>query len=301
MIKFDVKGKILEGKDSPNGEILLEDDTNGSTGGYYIYIWPKDGSCWPDSDKEMFYDSWFENYDRMIEHIKDHNWVIDWDTEMKQQTSVFAAVVTALLGNIPSHLRIVTFEEKDSLIIIRAFLDGEISENDKKSLDVVKDKLRSRFVDTHSIEMYALRYDSPLPLSAAHVLGTPVYQRKEPKTIAYSELSLLSFPDSQVLKININIENKLLSLSVDNAYLDRNSGINIDGGILTINDWEQFEAKIYSSEGVWSNDFDELKDIGEFTVSDEQIKLKGFGKRTGQWVEYAFSKACAHFTYSFFM
>ena len=246
----------------------------------------------------MFYDSWFENYDRMIEHIKDHNWVIDWDTEMKQQTSVFAAVVTALLGNIPSHLRIVTFEEKDSLIIIRAFLDGEISENDKKSLDVVKDKLRSRFVDTHSIEMYVLRYDSPLPLSAAHVLGTPVYQRKEPKTIAYSELSLLSFPDSQVLEIKINTENKLLSLSVDNAYLDRNSGINIDGGILTINDWEQFEAKIYSSEGGWYNEFDELKDIGEFTVSDGQIKLKGFGKKTGQWVEYVFFNPKAYFTYS---
>ena len=38
MIKFDIKGKILEGEYAPNGEILLEDDTNGSTGGYYIYI-----------------------------------------------------------------------------------------------------------------------------------------------------------------------------------------------------------------------------------------------------------------------
>jgi hypothetical protein len=117
-------------------------------------------------------------------------------------------------------------------------------------------------------------------------------------SIAYSELGLLSFPDAQVLEIKINTENKLLSLSVDNAYLDKNAGVNIDGGILTINDWEQFETKIYSPEREWYNDFDELKDIGEFTVSDGQIKLKGFGKRTGQWVEYIFSNAQANFIYN---
>ena len=117
-------------------------------------------------------------------------------------------------------------------------------------------------------------------------------------SIAYSELNLLSFPDSQVLEIKINTENKLLSLSVDNAYLDQNAGVNTDSGILTINDWEQFETKIYSSEGEWCNDFDELKDIGEFLVSDGQIKLRGFGKRTGQWVEYIFSNAKANFIYN---
>jgi|APCry1669188879_1035177.scaffolds.fasta_scaffold125753_2 hypothetical protein len=77
MIKLGIKGKILKGIYSPNGEVLIEDDT-ANTGGYYIYIWPKDGSCWPDTDKEMLYDDWLENYDQVVNSVKRRGWVIEW-------------------------------------------------------------------------------------------------------------------------------------------------------------------------------------------------------------------------------
>ncbi|MEK6733624.1 MAG: hypothetical protein AABY27_00760 [Pseudomonadota bacterium] len=82
VIKFNIKGKILKGDYSPNGEILIEENSD-SPGTYYIYIWPKDGTCWPNSEKEMLYDDWLENYERLLENIEDRNWEIDWDFEKK--------------------------------------------------------------------------------------------------------------------------------------------------------------------------------------------------------------------------
>ena len=87
IIKFGVKGKILKGDFSPNGEILIEDDTE-DTGGYYVFTWPKDGSCWPDSDKEMLYDLWFENYDRLMKYMNSKNRVIAWGFEANQKKDI---------------------------------------------------------------------------------------------------------------------------------------------------------------------------------------------------------------------
>lgn len=77
MIKFNCRGRILKGEYSPNGEITLEDDTE-ETGGYYIYIWPNDGTKWPESNDDMVYDCWFESLDRVKNHFKNRNWEIEW-------------------------------------------------------------------------------------------------------------------------------------------------------------------------------------------------------------------------------
>ena len=115
------------------------------------------------------------------------------------------------------------------------------------------------------------------------------------KIIIYSELKLLSFPDAQVLEMTADIANKTFSLTLDRAYFDSKHKINIDGGTLVLNNWEHFSSKLYSLEGSWNFDFDELKDICEFIVSDTQVMLKGFGKKTGNWTEYVFLKVQAYF------
>ena len=77
-IKIGAKGKILKGPYSPNGEIMITDDTKGSTGGYYIFTWPNDGTKWPDSNKEMVYDDWFESLDEVKRQIEYEGWEIKW-------------------------------------------------------------------------------------------------------------------------------------------------------------------------------------------------------------------------------
>ena len=77
-IIIGVKGKILKGPYSPNGEIMITDDTNGSTGGYYIFTWPNDGTKWPDSNEAMVYDSWFESLDKVRQQIEYEELEIKW-------------------------------------------------------------------------------------------------------------------------------------------------------------------------------------------------------------------------------
>lgn len=77
-IKLGIKGKILKGQYSPRGEIMIEDDTNGSTGGYYIFTWPNDGTKWPDSNEAMVYDSWFESLDKVRQQIEYEELEIKW-------------------------------------------------------------------------------------------------------------------------------------------------------------------------------------------------------------------------------
>ena len=77
-IKIGIKGRILKGKYSPKGEIMIEDDTKGSTGGYYIYYWPNDGTKWPNSNIEMVYDDWFESLDQVKQQIEYEELEIKW-------------------------------------------------------------------------------------------------------------------------------------------------------------------------------------------------------------------------------
>ena len=49
-----------------------------STGGYYIYKWPNDGTKWPNSNIEMVYDSWFESLDKVKQQIEYEGWIIKW-------------------------------------------------------------------------------------------------------------------------------------------------------------------------------------------------------------------------------
>ncbi len=86
-IKLGMKGKILKGQHSPRGEVMIEDDTKGSTGGYYIYIWPNDGTKWSDSNEEMMYDDWFLSLDEVKQQIEYEGWEIKWPSNHTKNPS----------------------------------------------------------------------------------------------------------------------------------------------------------------------------------------------------------------------
>jgi len=98
-------------------------------------------------------------------------------TNKETSNLLFASVVRALLGEIPFSLRKFTFEDKNSTIIIRAYFDGEISEDDEESMQCVGTEIIADFHHTHKIRVETIRYDVPLPLN--NVPGIAVYQRKE--------------------------------------------------------------------------------------------------------------------------
>lgn len=85
MIKIGIKGKIIKGTYAPNGELLVEDDTAGSTGGYYIYMWPNDGTKWTGSDDDMIYDMWLEDWQQVESQFKHAEWEIEWYDDKDQK------------------------------------------------------------------------------------------------------------------------------------------------------------------------------------------------------------------------
>jgi len=68
-IKFDILGKILEGKYT-GWTIVLEKEDEDS---YYAIIWSQNEDCG--------YDDWFESFDRLKQFIEE-NYVIEWTDEI---------------------------------------------------------------------------------------------------------------------------------------------------------------------------------------------------------------------------
>jgi hypothetical protein len=81
VIKIGVKGKINKGKYAPNGEVLLKGADEVRPGSFYLYVWPNDGTKWPESEEEMVYDNWMEDWSWVEEHFKNRKWEIQWYDE----------------------------------------------------------------------------------------------------------------------------------------------------------------------------------------------------------------------------
>ena len=87
VIKIGKRGHIIKGEYSPKGEIMIVDDT-AKTGGYYIYIWPNNGEKWSDSNQEMIYDLWYENFDKVKRHFESEKWKIKWQNNSTHHNEV---------------------------------------------------------------------------------------------------------------------------------------------------------------------------------------------------------------------
>lgn len=106
------------------------------------------------------------------------------------------------------------------------------------------------------------------------------------------ELENLSFPDCEVEKMILNPDQKIVEIYTDRCYIDLNEGKRLFNCKITLSDWEKVEIVLYQSSTqkfLMSNleSADILVDICEF-IYGNKITLKGFGKQSGQWLEYSF-------------
>lgn len=114
------------------------------------------------------------------------------------------------------------------------------------------------------------------------------------RLLTQAELQKLSFPDSVVEDMVINIPNKELKIKTDSGFLSINGGIELNSCMLTVKNWHSISATIYhaktkKTENLDVSKIDKLVDICEFEFGEEII-FRGFGVKTG-WIEIVLSKA----------
>ena len=113
------------------------------------------------------------------------------------------------------------------------------------------------------------------------------------KKLSNIELKHLSFPESEVLSMDLNLEDKIMKLDIDSCYVDLSEGKRYFECSLELRNWRSLKVELYeasSQKDLILNPVsaDKLADICEFEFGEEYI-FRGFGKLTGQWIEYSFS------------
>ncbi|NGX30332.1 MAG: hypothetical protein K940chlam4_01178 [Candidatus Anoxychlamydiales bacterium] len=102
-------------------------------------------------------------------------------------------------------------------------------------------------------------------------------------------LKKLSFPDFIVQKMTFFELKKRIEIYLNGAYLDINDGKLFASGNLFFYDYQKIEAKLYDNDK-WIDlnpqNYDSLKSIEEFIYINDNVYIKGFGKKTGKWIEY---------------
>ena len=101
----------------------------------------------------------------------------------------------------------------------------------------------------------------------------------------------LSFPDFEVEKMEFFLQEKVLKISVEGAWLEINGGIQLGKGVLFFKDWESLSINRFNSTSEkWSPieeaSAESLRDLCEVKFFDSVISLCGFGSHTGQWIEW---------------
>lgn len=105
------------------------------------------------------------------------------------------------------------------------------------------------------------------------------------KLINLADLKALSFPDSEVISVKLDRENKILIITMDYAHLQPDISYN-KGGSLTISNWKEINFRIYDINNKYTEKHEPLKSISEFIISDEGLLLlKGFTEKS-LWCEY---------------
>ncbi len=97
------------------------------------------------------------------------------DGEFRRNVLLVAQV--ALLGEVSISVRGVTLGWTSSEIILRAFVEGPVNEDDQEAMHCVGSEIIAAFPN-HRIEVKVTRLDPPLALNA-HVLNAWVFLRKE--------------------------------------------------------------------------------------------------------------------------
>lgn len=105
-------------------------------------------------------------------------------------------------------------------------------------------------------------------------------------------LNYLSFPDFNVTNIKFESTNRYLKIQVDGAWLkDEKQEKELGQGDLKFESWADFNISQYNSNldkwiNIPLNEFEAIKDICEIQSDESQVYIRGFGNRSGMWIEY---------------
>lgn len=115
------------------------------------------------------------------------------------------------------------------------------------------------------------------------------------------EIENLSFPDSDVENMSLCFDHCTLEIKTDSCYLNVNGGKRLFGCVVKLIKWRMVNISLYESSTeeikiLSPETADNLVDICEFEFGDKII-FKGFGAKTGQWVEYVFTGGEMSVTY----
>ncbi len=115
------------------------------------------------------------------------------------------------------------------------------------------------------------------------------------------EKQKLSFPDYEVKDMRFDIASRVVEIETDGGYLAINGGMSLKFCKLKVKDWLAMSAALYRAktkkwEKLSLGNIEDLSDICEF-VYGKEIIFRGFGSRTGQWIEIIFSGATLEVEY----
>lgn len=103
-----------------------------------------------------------------------------------------------------------------------------------------------------------------------------------------------SFSDFEIID-TIKMENKLMFYFTKVFILKENKYIS--NFVLIVENWTEIDIEIFISSEPFGNSIqkkvtlleaDTFELIQEVVVNDNILQLKGFGKKTGHWLEYSF-------------
>jgi hypothetical protein len=117
----------------------------------------------------------------------------------------------------------------------------------------------------------------------------------EMNLLTRAEIKKLSFSDYVVEDMRFDIFNRVMKITTNGGFLSVNGGVKLKSCHMIVKDWQLLNARLYRTktkkwEKLDTSDLESLIDICEFCYGEEII-FRGFGVKTGQWIELIFSKA----------
>lgn len=112
--------------------------------------------------------------------------------------------------------------------------------------------------------------------------------------LTQKQISNLTFPDADVIKFELDLENKVLQCSTDLSHISGDENRLVGTTHFTVKNWTSVTIQEWDGENFINIENrlkgSELKDIGENQFGKETI-LKGFTVGTDFWTEYKFVDA----------
>jgi hypothetical protein len=108
-------------------------------------------------------------------------------------------------------------------------------------------------------------------------------------------LSNIELNDFKIESISLDVKNKEFRLILEGAYWFENSvskpKVMENGGVIKVHNYSSFEARYFlPKDKLWCTlDYENLEiidEINEKSYENSVLKLAGFGKRNGYWIEY---------------